>query len=324
VSADKFRVIEFPNSQRTFFHKIYYEYVAFKKLSKVINPYLWFSLNDCSPTVVSNIQCVYFHNATPFYKITWMDLKFPSRVLFQKFYYNFFYRINLHKNKNIIVQQGFLKSYVARKFGVDLNKILINRPEFTPPFVNASSTFVISNEVVTFFYPTKAFAYKNIHVIVEALRILKSNHASASFSVVLTLEGTENRYSRWLKEIASVHREVKFVGYLSFDLLTEHYQNSDCLLFPSKLETWGLPLSEARHFNKYILAADLPYAHETLMGYEDVRYFNPDSPLDLANLMTEYMSSFKSSNRDIAKIRGEGNSQDKSLKELFNTILSNG
>ncbi|HCB7440020.1 TPA: glycosyltransferase, partial [Escherichia coli] len=52
------------------------------------------------------------------------------------------------------------------------------------------------------------------------------------------------------------------------------------LLFPSRLETFGIPLIEAVKFNSNIIVSDLPYAHDVLDGYENVKYCNPDSPED--------------------------------------------
>jgi glycosyltransferase involved in cell wall biosynthesis len=65
----------------------------------------------------------------------------------------------------------------------------------------------------------------------------------------------------------------------------------DCLLFPSKLETWGLPLSEAKAFGKPILAANLPYAKETIGDYEKVSFFNPENPKELADFISQFVSN---------------------------------
>ena len=44
---------------------------------------------------------------------------------------------------------------------------------------------------------------------------------------------------------------------------------------------------EVRSFGKPILAADLPYAHETAAGYDKVRFFDPGDAEQLANLMQQ-------------------------------------
>ena len=52
------------------------------------------------------------------------------------------------------------------------------------------------------------------------------------------------------------------------------YKNADALLFPSYIETLGLPLLEAAAFGLPVLAADVDYAHEVLKDYEGVRYID--------------------------------------------------
>lgn len=39
-------------------------------------------------------------------------------------------------------------------------------------------------------------------------------------------------------------------------------------MFSSRLETWGLPLSEAKERGKWVLASDFPFTRETLGSYE--------------------------------------------------------
>ena len=46
-----------------------------------------------------------------------------------------------------------------------------------------------------------------------------------------------------------------------------------------------MPITEFRCFGKPILAADLPYAHESAAGCEHVRFFDPDDTNALADSM---------------------------------------
>ena len=67
--------------------------------------------------------------------------------------------------------------------------------------------------------------------------------------------------------------------------MRELYDNADALVFPSKVETWGLPITEFGRYGRPILLADLPYAHETAGGLLQTAYFSPDDANELANLM---------------------------------------
>jgi glycosyltransferase involved in cell wall biosynthesis len=313
----KIKLIEFPNAQRTFFHKLYYEYFYFRKLSVRLNPFLWMSLNDCTPSVKSERRCVYIHNATSIYKFTTLDFRFPSRILLQKFYYRFFLRANLNRNDFVIVQQKWLGDFVINSLGYrKKNNVLLHRPIFDLRNQDFGK-FVQSSEVI-FIYPTKAEVYKNIHTLIEAFQ--RVTRGSCDATLLLTIDGTENRYSRYLKYKAASNKGIKFVGTLGFNELIKKLGSSHALVFPSKLETWGLPLSEARSLGKLIIASDMPYARETLSGYGNVLFFDPDSPDDLSRCLHQVINR---SVRNVSETFERKLSGPSDLHVLFNTILLN-
>jgi glycosyltransferase involved in cell wall biosynthesis len=105
------------------------------------------------------------------------------------------------------------------------------------------------------------------------------------------------------------------MGELSRKELLTYYNSIDCLLFPSKLETWGLPLSEAKSYTKPILAANLPYAKETVGDYENVTFFDENNPKELADLITKFVTN---------KIEFQGNTdlyKDEDSLENWNTVF---
>ena len=63
------------------------------------------------------------------------------------------------------------------------------------------------------------------------------------------------------------------------------YGKADCLIFPSRIETWGLPISEFAVFDKPMLLADLPYAYETSAGCNQTAYFDVQKPSVLKGMM---------------------------------------
>jgi glycosyltransferase involved in cell wall biosynthesis len=71
--------------------------------------------------------------------------------------------------------------------------------------------------------------------------------------------------------------------------MIELYAQSNCLLFPSRIETWGLPMSEAKSYGMPIIAADLPYAHEAIGSYDRVRFFSAKNMSELAELMKAFI-----------------------------------
>jgi glycosyltransferase involved in cell wall biosynthesis len=103
--------------------------------------------------------------------------------------------------------------------------------------------------------------------------------------LTLTFAGDESRYARRIHRRSRDLPQIRYAGFLSQEELGREYERADALVFPSRLETWGLPLSEFRRYGKPILAADLPYARETLGGYSQSAFFDPADPAALARLL---------------------------------------
>jgi glycosyltransferase involved in cell wall biosynthesis len=67
---------------------------------------------------------------------------------------------------------------------------------------------------------------------------------------------------------------VVTLGIIPYEEVIALYSRVNALVFPSYIETFGLPLTEAAFFGLPIIAADLPYAKEVLDGYEGVTFVN--------------------------------------------------
>jgi glycosyltransferase involved in cell wall biosynthesis len=282
----KIKFIEFPNSTKSYIHKLYYEYLYFYFLSKKLKPYLWLSMNDVSPNIKAQRRAVYCHNSSPFYNISLKEILLDPKffIIFNKFY-SLLYAINIRKNDFIIVQQDWLRNEFVSRFKLNPIKVMVAYPDIKNDASNNTSFINIKeNRLKRFIYPALPRVFKNFEVICEASKILLEKGIN-NFEVFLTIDGSENIYSKLIKNKYGSISNIKFIGLQSRDKVFELYKISDCLIFPSKLETWGLPITEFKRFGKPILAADLPYARETVGNYDMVCFFNPDNPYELSNLM---------------------------------------
>jgi glycosyltransferase involved in cell wall biosynthesis len=139
-------------------------------------------------------------------------------------------------------------------------------------------------ENIIFFYPSFPRVFKNFEIICEAA-ILLINQGITNFKISLTILGNENKYARNLFNKYHAIKNINFIGNLTNEEMKIYYEISTCLIFPSKLETWGLPISEYIPYNKPMIVADLPYAHETASTGENVAFFNINSAKELSKLM---------------------------------------
>lgn len=309
---------EIPWAKKRYLYRFFCEYIYFKRISKRYNPILWLSLHDMSPIVSARVQAVYMHNPTPFYKPKLIDWKFLPINAVWAYLYKYLYKINIHSNQYLIVQQQWLRDEFSKMFSFPMERIIVARPESqkrqmsTIPLKKDTDSYV-------FFYPAYPRVFKNFDVICEAARILERKEGK-SIRIVLTVDGSENKYSKYLVDKYSDNTLIDFIGIVDQSEMQRLYANTDCLLFPSKLETWGLPLSEFKPYNRPMIVSDLPYAHESVAGAEKVRFFNPDDAKDLASAMEAVAENDFSGFNSIPQLAIEYPSTN-TWEELFDFLL---
>jgi glycosyltransferase involved in cell wall biosynthesis len=276
-SVPKVRFLEFPRSKRSWLLRLYYEYSGFARLSRELDPDFWLSLHDLTPNVQARRQAVYCHNPAPFHRLRAREVMLqPVFALFNLFYL-FAYRVNIRRNAFLVVQQDWLRREFAKMF--DPRRIIVAHPKVTfattppPPRRKGRLTLV---------YPSLARVHKNFEVACEAVRLVSAEGVDVELQ--LTINGDENRYARYLRRRFGRVTAIRFLGRKSRAEVFDLYASADALVFPSRLETWGLPLTEFSALGKPILVSELPYAHETLNGYGPVKYFDPEQPAQLADV----------------------------------------
>jgi glycosyltransferase involved in cell wall biosynthesis len=274
--------LEFPDVKSSWLARLNFEYRSAKEISLRLQPKVWLSMHDITPNVFAQIRAVYCHNPAPFYSFHFsealLDWKFGLFMLF----YSFLYRINIHSNDFVIVQQNWIREQFSRRYRVQ--NIVVAHPNVKLPIRAEDCGRKELGSPYKFFYPAFPRTFKNLEVCLEASRILQRRGFSR-FEVWLTLDASVNKYASDMVKRFSDVRSVHWLGLLPRDRVFELYQAADCLLFPSKLETWGMPITEFSTLGKPIIVSDLPYAHETVAGHKKVAFFDPDEPNDLANLM---------------------------------------
>ncbi|MEH7106445.1 glycosyltransferase, partial [Bacillus sp. JJ1764] len=91
------------------------------------------------------------------------------------------------------------------------------------------------------------------------------------------------------KEVSEFSLPIEFVGTLDRKDVFEYYSNS-ILIFPSFIETVGLPLMEAKMHKGVIIASDCQFSREILKGYENAYFFSHDSSNKLFKILFQFIS----------------------------------
>jgi glycosyltransferase involved in cell wall biosynthesis len=246
-----------------------------------LQPDLWLSLHDITPNVRAKRRAVYCHNPAPFYRLSWKEAALEPKLQLFSWFYGYLYRINIGKNRFVIVQQDWLRSALG-----DVGSrasIIVAHPYTSIPPETAPSARMDADKHV-FLYPALPRVFKNFEVLCEAVAQMPES-VSAKCEIRLTIDGSENRYARYLRRRFGGIANVSFIGRQTRERMLQQYAEADVICFPSRLETWGLPITEAKSLRKPLLAADLPYAHETVGRYDRVLFLPARNPEAWAQAM---------------------------------------
>lgn len=225
-------------------------------------------------------QIVYLHQSIPFTKIKWSIFKKEQFKLYlYKHFYKFFIFLYCNKDTEFVVQVPWMKKALCSSSNVDESNVHVIRPDVLLPTLSNEEIFckVPCIERI-FLYPATPYFYKNHMVIIEALKILKAKDKLINLKFQVTF--TKESYPKFVKEVNAygLSQYIDYLGLIPYEDLVVKYQKADVILFPSYVETFGLPLAEGASFGKPILCSDLPFSQDILSHYPGAVFLNHEDP----------------------------------------------
>ena len=299
------------DSKKSWIHRFIYEKFKFNKFSKSLinNIDLWVSMHDITPIVKAKKIITYYHNVSPFWKPKFYQIFLsPVTAIFKLFYLRIC-QLNIYKNDALIVQQNWIKNKLLKKFpnlNIIICKPITNKKIKHNHFEKKTKSIEKYEKYFNkpfLLCPSTPRVFKNIETAIRAIKNLKK------YNLLITISGNENIYTRYLKLLYSKIDNIFFIGYIDKDILELFYENSDAIIFPSQLESWGLPISESIQFKKIIFLPDLEYSRETCGNYDNAIFFSSGSYLELRNKIINKLlkenkeDTIKKNNKNLDKIK---------------------
>lgn len=257
--------------KKSHLHRLYFDRIIVPKLIKQYKPDKVLSLQNNAFRTGKIYQEVYFQNALPISEKKFGFSESRSLWVYQNIIGGIVRRSLKYANK-IIVQADWIKKALEEKWNLQEDRIVVKRPNV---LMNGSTT---DYHPEALFYPANGSLYKNHITLLKALLPLWEKYDGPE----LRLTGTKENLPLICREtLGEKNYPIKFLGRLTKEGMIEQYQ-STILVFPSYIETVGLPLLEAKCVGSSIIAADCAYAKEALDNYKESAFF---SPFDVETLM---------------------------------------
>lgn len=137
-----------------------------------------------------------------------------------------------------------------------------------------------------FIYVADGEAHKNHRGLVEAWKLLAAQGLRPTLA--LTLSDRDSGLAAWVQaQVAEHGLKVTNLGPRSHDDVLALYRGARALVFPSKNESFGLPLIEATQAGLPILAGELDFVRDVC---EPVQTFDPASAVSIARAVKRFLN----------------------------------
>ena len=125
-------------------------------------------------------------------------------------------------------------------------------------------------------YDNGAFLYvgnletrKGTDILLKAYKLYKENGGSRGLRIAGKMR--EERIQKLYDEIISEVEGITYLGYISEEQRNQEYASCHAFLFPSRAEGFGIPIIEAMHYNKPVIAGKLDTLVE--VAGSEINYF---------------------------------------------------
>lgn len=205
------------------------------------------------------------------------SFKVKLRILLERFWLQLY-------NKNadrIIVQTVSMKRSISLK---------LNRKCDVVPFYDSDKSDAIktseTQKIYDFVYVASGEPQKNHLNLIEAWKIL----AKENLYPTLCLTLSSHKYHKLVKYIEDSCKKDGLNIYNRQEInqadIKEIYKCSNALIFPSTIESFGLPLIEAKEVSLPIIASELDYVRDVV---EPDVTFDPNSPISISRAVKRFM-----------------------------------
>ena len=183
-----------------------------------------------------------------------------------------------------IVQSKSMAALVQNRLG---NRVATSIFPFTPEVTDTLLTATRSCfHKYDFLYVASGEAHKNHENLLLAWRLL----AEAGLNPSLALTVDPLSHPKLSQEIERQRNQfglnIVSLGKVGSADIPALYKSSSAMIFPSKVESYGLPLIEATRIGLPVLASELDYVRDVIAPAET---FDPESPVSIARAVRRFL-----------------------------------
>ena len=188
-----------------------------------------------------------------------------------------------NKNVDFIIVQSESMSSILKNKGVACEKIKII-PYKNKEFQRTEPNYNYNQDRTCFLYIASDDPHKNHKNLIKAWCLLSGEKIYPK--LILTIDDDTELHKFIMKKIERYKLEIEIKPKLDRTKIINLYNKSTALIYPSFIESYGLPLVEANHYGVPVLASELDYVRDIIDPEET---FDPNSAKSISRAVKRYL-----------------------------------
>lgn len=239
-----------------------------------------------------------FGNLPPFLKLrSYVILFLQNRFLIDEIkivnFLSFYTRLRIYYEKIILnLFKDNVDRYIVQTQSMqELLKNNLQKESLKIPFISSKFLFVDKEQdafdktIYDFIYVASADKHKNHINLIKAWIHLSKEDIYPSLSFTLNKKVFKNLIKNNFHHNEIVNLKIYNIEIKKSDSIRDIYKKGKALIFPSLIESFGLPLMEAKKLGMPIIASELDYVRDII---DPDFTFDPKSPKSIARAVKRF------------------------------------
>ena len=287
--GEKFKIIALPFQSDNRLLRLFYEQFVFPYYVRKHNISVLFSPNNIASLFPHCKQVLTFHAPLMIRKLRKQYA--PKEVSkLQAMFYDLKLALSVSCSNRIIVVSENIKQWLLQQVNIPASKLnVIYEGVDCELFQSANNAKTSSIKQPYILFLSTLFRYKNAENLIQAFSKLKKTYKIPHILIIVGKDPKKQiGYLKQLAKSEGIFDNVIFTGAVSYDKVNSLYLNSDIFVFPSAVETFGLPVLEAMACGTPVVASNRTSVPE-IVGDAGV-IVNPDDIDELAEAILRVLS----------------------------------
>lgn len=204
--------------------------------------------------------------------------------------------VSIARSRAVVTVSNFSKSEIKKSFPEAVPRLFMTVEGVRPSLLAHKDSCLTEPPLKLqgpYFLCVSSYGpHKNVRALVEAFALISRRHSNLSLVLVGSAKTPDaSDYKSSIDKVvmkAGLWEKVKYIGYVSDDILAWLYKNASALVLPSLYEGFGLPIIEAQSFGCPVACSNVASMPE--VAGKGAATFDPLSVDSIAKALVEIIT----------------------------------